>query len=212
MVLAQGVASQSRPGGGRLGGTGRARDIREPEPGRSQAGTCHWMKVHRGRQQRGREAVPGSDRMCPARGALLGRSEEAAEVGGLRKPECPHAWEPHFLAASPLEIPQVPPPWHGAHIPPCRPLPMRVSSAAPPQVKNLLQVPELEWELWLPDTESSGFSAHFYHLPRKKARSRNEGKLTSEFSLGDPQGVKADPHSLTSLACPWHPHWSRACI
>lgn len=130
------MASQSRPGGGRLGGTGRARDIREPEPGRSQAGTCHWMKVHRGRQQRGREAVPGSDRMCPARGTLLGRSEEAAEVGGLRKPECPHAWEPHFLAASRLEIPQVPPPWHGAHIPPCRPLPMRVSSAAPPQVKK----------------------------------------------------------------------------
>lgn len=85
-------------------------------------------------------------------------------------------------------------------------------SSATAGKKNLLQVPELEWELWLPDTESSGFSAHFYHLPRKKARSRNEGKLTSEFSLGDLQGVKADPHSLTSLACPWHPHWSRACI
>lgn len=207
------MASQSKPGGGCLGGTGRARDIREPEPGRSQAGTCHWMKVHRGRQQRGREAVPGSDRMCPARGTLLGRSEEAAEVGGLRKPECPHAWEPHFLAASRLEIPQVPPPWHGAHIPPCRPLPMRVSSAAPPQVKKTFSRSQ-NWSgnsgFLIPSPVA--FQPIFYHLPRKKARSRNEGKLTSEFSLGDLKGVKADPHSLTSLACPWHPHWSRACI
>lgn len=138
VVFAQGVVPLPEPGGGRVG-TG---DVRKPEPGRPQASTCLWMKMQWYGQQKGQEAVPGSDRICPAQDLLLERSKEAAEVGGLRKPECPHTSEPHFPAISQLEIPTGPtlekqPLGRGAHIPPGGPLPVQVSLARPQQVKTL---------------------------------------------------------------------------
>lgn len=138
VVLAQGLVPLPEPGGRR----GETADVWKPEPGRSQASTCLWMKMHWGGQQKGQEAVPGNDRICPAQGLLLERSKEAAEGGGLRKPECPHMWEPHFPAISQLEIPTGPtlekqPLGHGAHIPPSGPLPVQVSLARPQQVKTL---------------------------------------------------------------------------
>lgn len=85
-------------------GRGQAGGIREPESGKSQAHTCLHADAL------GQEAVPGSDRMCPAQDSLLGRNKDAAEVGGLRKPKCPHSWEPHFLSTSRLEVPTAPTP------------------------------------------------------------------------------------------------------
>lgn len=52
-----------------------------------------------GQAAEGQGGIPGSGRMCPAQDSLLGRSKEAAEVGGSRKPECPLAGELHFPAA-----------------------------------------------------------------------------------------------------------------
>lgn len=86
-----------------------------------------------GGQQRGREAIPGSGRMCLAQDLLLGSSKEATQVGGLRKPACPHTWESQFPAAPQLEIPtgstlEKQPCGRGAHIPLSKPLPVQVSS------------------------------------------------------------------------------------
>lgn len=102
------MTSLPRPVGGGSREREEAGDIREPESRTSQASTCLWKKMHREGQHRGKQPVPGRDRVCPGPGSLLGRSKDAAKVGGLRKPECPHTWEPYFLASSWLEIPTGP--------------------------------------------------------------------------------------------------------
>ena len=41
-------------------------------------------------------------------GLIAGKKRGCSRRGRLRKPECPHTWEPHFLSTSQLETPTCP--------------------------------------------------------------------------------------------------------
>ena len=152
-------------------------------------------------------------------GLITGKKQGCSGRGRLRKPECPHTWEPHFLSASQLETPTGPtlekqP--HGA---------LHTSlQRTPPCAGELSRAGAGEY---LPRSHSrdgnSGLllpcPVAFQHisiacLPTRSSEKRNGGTLSSadqgalsplQLSPGEPGG-SGPILSLPSLACSWRPH------
>ena len=155
----------------------------------------------------------------PSPGLIAGKKRGYSRRGRLRKPECPHTWEPHFLSTSQLETPTGPTlekqPHSALHTslqrtPSCAGELSRAGAG-----KHLPR--SHSWDgnsgLLLPCRVASQHIS-VACLPTRSSEKRNgacchletrEHALLCNFPWG-PRSIRANPHSLPSLARSWRPH------